>query len=71
MTLVGNGVGLVIAADAAIGRNATVSDPGPPLAGAIARWAAGRIQPERGFEAGTLSPNYVRPSDAEATRRRH
>jgi tRNA threonylcarbamoyladenosine biosynthesis protein TsaB len=71
VTLVGSGAGLVIAANNAIRRSATVIDPGPPLAAAIARWAAGRIRTERGYEAGTLSPNYVRPSDAEATRRRH
>jgi tRNA threonylcarbamoyladenosine biosynthesis protein TsaB len=71
VTLVGNGAALIINADEAMRRSATVIEPDPPLAGAIARWAAGRIRPERGFEAGTLNPNYVRPSDAEATRRRH
>lgn len=71
VTLVGSGAALIMNADEAIRRRATVLEPDPPLAGAIARWAAGRIRPERGFEAGTLNPNYVRPSDAEATRRRH
>ncbi|HET6277717.1 MAG TPA: tRNA (adenosine(37)-N6)-threonylcarbamoyltransferase complex dimerization subunit type 1 TsaB [Candidatus Polarisedimenticolia bacterium] len=70
LTLVGSGAGLVMQADETIRRRATVIDPAPSLAGAIARWAAGRIMPERGYEAGTLNPNYVRPSDAETTRRR-
>jgi tRNA threonylcarbamoyladenosine biosynthesis protein TsaB len=70
LTLVGSGAGLVMKADETIRRRATMLEPDPPLAGAIARWAAGRIMPERGYEAGTLNPNYVRPSDAEATRRR-
>ncbi len=70
VTLVGDGAELVIAAHEAIRRTATVIQPSPPLAGAIARWAAGQIQPERGYEVGTLKPNYVRPSDAEVTRRR-
>lgn len=69
LTLVGSGAGLVLAADEAMRRRATRIEPDPPLAGAIARWAAGRIAPGRGYEAGTLCPNYVRPSDAEANRR--
>jgi tRNA threonylcarbamoyladenosine biosynthesis protein TsaB len=42
----------------------------PPLAATIALWAASTIQPGAGFRPGSLAPNYVRPSDAEAARRR-
>jgi tRNA threonylcarbamoyladenosine biosynthesis protein TsaB len=42
----------------------------PPLAAAIALWAAATIPPGGGFRPGGLAPNYVRPSDAEAARRR-
>jgi tRNA threonylcarbamoyladenosine biosynthesis protein TsaB len=70
--LIGDGAGLVVeAARGRAGGGADVIEPGPPLAGAIARWAACRIRPERGYEIGSLVPNYVRPSDAEATPRRH
>jgi len=71
VTLVGNGAALVMEADEAIRRAGAIHEPAPSLAGAIARWAAGRILPERGYQAGTLNPNYVRPSDAEVTRRHH
>ena len=42
----------------------------PPLAATIARWAAARIPAEAAYRPGALAPNYVRPSDAEAARRR-
>jgi tRNA threonylcarbamoyladenosine biosynthesis protein TsaB len=42
----------------------------PPLAATIALWAASTIPPGAGFRPGSLAPNYVRPSDAEAARRR-
>ncbi len=42
----------------------------PLLAGPIALWASVAIAPDTGYRPGSLGPNYVRPSDAEATRRR-
>jgi tRNA threonylcarbamoyladenosine biosynthesis protein TsaB len=42
----------------------------PLLGGALARWA-GEVIPDGGrYRAGGLGPNYVRPSDVEASRRR-
>ncbi|HZM69548.1 MAG TPA: tRNA (adenosine(37)-N6)-threonylcarbamoyltransferase complex dimerization subunit type 1 TsaB [Candidatus Cryosericum sp.] len=40
----------------------------PPLAATIALWAAATIPPGTRFRPGGLTPNYVRPSDAEAAR---
>lgn len=45
-------------------------EPCPLLAGAIALWVAERVRPGGGYGAGALRPNYVRPADAEAGRRR-
>jgi len=42
----------------------------PPLAATIAGWAAARIPPGAVYRPGGAAPNYVRPSDAEAARRR-
>jgi tRNA threonylcarbamoyladenosine biosynthesis protein TsaB len=42
----------------------------PLLGPAIAAWAAASLKPGAGYHAGGLGPNYVRPSDAEASRRR-
>lgn len=42
----------------------------PPLAATIALWAAARIPPGAPYRPGGPVPNYVRPSDAEAARRR-
>jgi tRNA threonylcarbamoyladenosine biosynthesis protein TsaB len=42
----------------------------PPLAATIAAWAAARIPAGSAYRPGGLAPNYVRPSDAEAARRR-
>ncbi len=44
--------------------------PCPLLAGAIALWAGSAIAPGAGYPMGSPGPNYVRPSDAEAARRR-
>lgn len=41
----------------------------PPLAGAIAAWAATALPPGGAYRPGRLVPNYVRPSDVEVARR--
>lgn len=69
-TLVGDGSGAVLEAGRAAGRALEVLEPCPALAGAIALWAEGAIPPGEGYRPGRLVPNYIRPSDAEAARRR-
>jgi len=66
--LVGDGVEAV--GNAVRGGPAPLSIEHPPLAGAIAAWAAARIAPGALYRPGSLVPNYIRPSDAEAARRR-
>ncbi len=68
--LVGDGSAPVGRAAREAGRVLTVLDPPPPLAGALALWACGVIPPGSAYRPGTLGPNYVRPSGAEASRRR-
>ncbi|HEU4403299.1 MAG TPA: tRNA (adenosine(37)-N6)-threonylcarbamoyltransferase complex dimerization subunit type 1 TsaB [Candidatus Polarisedimenticolia bacterium] len=67
--MVGDAAASVAAAAGETGLTLTALAPTPPLAGAIALWAAG-VLPPGGYRPGALGPNYVRPSDAEATRRR-
>ena len=66
----GNGVETLLGTAAGLKDKVTVIAPSAPLAGAIAVWVAGAVNPETGYRAGTLAPNYVRPSDAEVKRRR-
>ena len=70
VVLVGNGTALLCEARPDLRRRARIIEPCPLLGGAIARWVACAIAPERGYQSGALRPNYVRPTDAEATRRR-
>jgi tRNA threonylcarbamoyladenosine biosynthesis protein TsaB len=69
-TLAGDGAAAVAREATAGGRPLPVLDPAPLLAGAIAVWAEGTLGAARGYRPGTLRPNYVRPADAEAKRRR-
>lgn len=63
--LAGDGAGAVADAGAA-GRPVVIL---PLLAGTIAAWVATVARPGATYHAGGLGPNYVRPSDAETTRR--
>ncbi len=68
--LVGDGIGPLLKAGLEIGVGFTTLDPPPLLAGTIAQWAFGVIPPGSKYRPGALRPNYIRPSDAEAARRR-
>ena len=67
--LVGDGAGAVVEAGRAAGRSLRSTDC-PLLAPAIALWALQALRPGETYRPGTLTPNYIRPSDAEAARRR-
>ena len=41
-----------------------------PLAEVLATWAARTMEAGATYRPGSLAPNYIRPSDAEAARRR-
>jgi tRNA threonylcarbamoyladenosine biosynthesis protein TsaB len=69
-TLTGDGSGTVLEAARAAERRLVVYDPEATLAGAIARWGSLSLSAQSGYRLGGLGPNYVRPSDAEATRRK-
>lgn len=66
--IIGEGVASAERTEAALGSRGVVE--APPLAQAIASWAAAVISPGGGYRPGLLTPNYVRPTDAEAARRR-
>ncbi len=69
--LVGDGATMILGEVAPDGGGRfAVLDPCPLLAGTIALWASSTIAPGTPYRAGTLGPNYVRPSDAETARRR-
>jgi tRNA threonylcarbamoyladenosine biosynthesis protein TsaB len=68
--LVGDGAAAVVRAASTAGRVVPPPWPTPLLAGAIALWAMETIPPGTVYTPGGLGPNYVRPSDAEAARRR-
>jgi tRNA threonylcarbamoyl adenosine modification protein YeaZ len=68
MPLVGDGARVLEAPAAAIGRPLVILDPGPPLAGVVALRAAALAGSGQRYRPGTLRPNYIRPSDAEAAR---
>ena len=69
-TLVGDGSGITAEAARERGLALAILEPCPALAGAIAVRTGEIILPGEGFRPGELRPNYVRPSDAEAARRR-
>ncbi len=69
VALVGNGIDLLLHAVPDLRQRATIIVPAPPNAGAIALQAAHTIDTAAGYRVGTLGPNYVRPSDAEVSRR--
>jgi len=68
--LVGDGASVIRAAAAAAGLRLEIVDPTPPLAPVLALHAATTLRADSGYEPGRLQPNYIRPSDAEAARRR-
>jgi tRNA threonylcarbamoyladenosine biosynthesis protein TsaB len=68
--LVGDGCVSVSRAAREAGRSPAVLDPPPALAGAVALWACGAVPPGSTYRPGTLGPNYIRPADAEVSRRR-
>jgi hypothetical protein len=69
--VVGDGVRTIrVAARAAGSGPLEAVEPHPPLAGALALWACGVLPPGTAYAMGGLKPNYVRPADAEAGRRR-
>lgn len=69
--LVGDGATAVLARATVKGRlGCELLDPLPLLAGAIALGASATIVLGSAYLPGGLAPNYVRPSDAEVTRRR-
>lgn len=68
--LVGDGTRAVVQAARAAGRALDAAPAPPLLAPSIALWAVRTITPGSGYAPGTLGPNYVRPTDAEAARRR-
>jgi tRNA threonylcarbamoyladenosine biosynthesis protein TsaB len=68
--IVGDGAATAVEAARAAGRRLAAMTPCPPLAGAIAVRVASLARQGVGYEFGSLAPNYVRPSDAEAARPR-
>ena len=68
--LVGDGVAAALEAAGAAGRRLGAVEPSPSLAGAIALRAAATLRPGSGYAIGSLAPNYIRPTDAEAARPR-
>jgi len=68
--VIGDGAEAVLRSGAEAGRSLKAAPAWPPLAPAIALWAWSAIPPGAGYTPGALGPNYVRPSDAEAARRR-
>ncbi len=72
------GGGVVVVGDAAAtlaqaareaGMHLEVIEPQPPLAGGLALWGCRTLRPGAAYRPGELRPNYVRPSDAETSRR--
>jgi tRNA threonylcarbamoyladenosine biosynthesis protein TsaB len=68
--LAGDGAVTVRDSGAAAGLHLAILEPTPPLAPVLALHAAATVRAESGYEPGRLQPNYIRPSDAEAARRR-
>ncbi|MFQ5878026.1 MAG: tRNA (adenosine(37)-N6)-threonylcarbamoyltransferase complex dimerization subunit type 1 TsaB [Acidobacteriota bacterium] len=68
--LAGDGAATVREAGRALGRDLTVLEDRPLAAGAIALWGWEALPAGSRYAPGTLGPNYVRPSDAEAARRK-
>jgi tRNA threonylcarbamoyladenosine biosynthesis protein TsaB len=68
--LVGDGAGPVLEAVRVEGRSAEPHPSTPALAPAIALWTCRAVPEGTVYRPGTLGPNYVRPADAEAPRRR-
>jgi tRNA threonylcarbamoyladenosine biosynthesis protein TsaB len=68
-TLVGDGVATLRQAAREAGLEVAFLEPQPLLAGALAVWGGGALRPGAPYDPASLSPNYVRPSDAEAARR--
>ena len=69
--------GVLLVGDGAAAVRSAVTDgarhreiDAPLLAGAVASWAATVIPKGARYRPGTLAPNHIRPSDAEAARRR-
>ena len=69
VVLVGDGASTTLDAVRAAGRRCRLIERSPPLAEAIALRAAGVIPVGEGYAVASLRPNYIRPSDAEASRR--
>jgi tRNA threonylcarbamoyladenosine biosynthesis protein TsaB len=68
--VVGDGAGEVLQASCPGQGVLRLLDPWPDLAPAIALWAGEAIPPGARYLPGSLGPNYVRPADAEAARRK-
>ena len=67
--LVGDAVATVRLAAGEKGAAIRGIEPHPALAGAVALWGGATLSRGGAYEPGTLSPNYVRPSDAKKARR--
>jgi len=68
--LVGAGIGTALRTGREGEVNFVTMDRCPLLAGTVALWACGIIPPSSRYRPGEPKPNYIRPSDAEAARRR-
>ncbi len=70
--LAGDGSAAVLRAASEAGRSLRAAGPSGTgsLAGTIARWGSLTLPPGSAYRPGALRPNYVRPSDAEAARRK-